>query len=83
MYLQGDEQAMEVLVGGRLGEHYTSFISFYIHYFGTTPSHHLSSLQSPSQEWSSSFQQVLQCGLRRIIPADRFQVTSWPAEIYY
>jgi len=25
-------------------------------------------------EWSSSFQQVLQCGLRRIIPADRFQL---------
>jgi len=31
MYLQGDEQAMEVLVGGRLGEHCTSFISLFRH----------------------------------------------------
>ena len=25
-------------------------------------------------EWSSSFQQVLQCGLRRLVPAEHFQV---------
>ena len=26
------------------------------------------------QEWSSSFQQVLQCGLRRVMPVDHFQL---------
>ncbi len=30
----------------------------------------------PVQEWSSSFQQVLQCGLRRVVPVDHFQVTT-------
>lgn len=33
-------------------------------------------------EWSSSFQHVLQCGVKRLVPADNFQVcTAYAARL--
>jgi len=34
---------------------------------------HWNYISAGVSEWSSSFQHVLQCGMRRIIPADHFQ----------
>lgn len=62
---QGAEPGLEVHVCGGVGKSQPLLFAIV---------QYVSNLPCSRQEWSSSFQQVLQCGLRRIVPADRFQV---------